>query len=233
MRSSWIAIALLAALAVGAAKAEQAVDLELVLAIDSSNSVNASEWGFQIRGYAAAFRDPRVQAALSSGPTGRIGVSVIVWADPGERHRESPWFVLATPADGERFAAFIRRFGRGVFGDTGIGAGIVAAIRKLNGGGLVAPRRVVDVSGDGRESRLRSHIGLPTAREMARSHGVTVNGLAILTDDPELDRWYRDHVIEGPGAFVMTADGYADFARAIANKLLREIEHRERISQRN
>lgn len=228
---TWIA-ALLAALAAGSAKAEQTVDLELVLAIDSSNSVSASEWGLQVNGYAAAFRDPRVQAALASGPNGRIGVSVIVWADAGETHRESPWFVLATPADGERFAAFIPEFGRGVFGETGIGAGIAAALHKMKRSRFTAARRVIDVSGDGRESPSRSSAALPLARELARRNGVTVNGLAILNDDPELDRWYREHVIEGPGAFVTTAADYADFARAIVRKLLREIEHKERLSLR-
>jgi hypothetical protein len=225
--------ALLAALVIIAAPAaaEQAVDLELVLAIDSSSSVDEAEWALQMQGYAAAFRDPRVQAAVSSGPNGRIGVAVVVWADATVPKWESPWSVLAAPADCQRFAAYMAGLGRGPLGGTGIGAGIATAIRKLDRNGLAAPRQVVDVSGDGRETPPRENVVLiPMANAMARARGVTVNGLAILNDDPGLAVWYRDNVVAGRDAFVMTAADYADFADAITRKLLREIEHQERLS---
>jgi hypothetical protein len=216
-----------------AAAADEAVDLELVLAIDASSSVDESEWALQMQGYATAFRDPRVAAALASGPNKRIGVAVVVWADATVPKWESPWFVLATPADSERFAAFMESTGRSVFGGTGIGAGIAAAIRKLERNGMTAPRQVVDVSGDGRETPPRENVVLiPMANAMARARGVTVNGLAILNDDPDLARWYRNNVIAGRGSFVMTAADYQDFTQAIVAKLIREIEHRPRLSRR-
>jgi hypothetical protein len=216
-----------------AAAADEAVDLELVLAIDASSSVDESEWALQMQGYAAAFRDSRVTAALASGPNKRIGVAVVVWADATVPKWESPWFVLATPADGERFAAFMESTGRSVFGGTGIGAGIAAAIRKLERNGMTAPRQVVDVSGDGRETPPRENVVLiPMANAMARARGVTVNGLAILNDDPGLVSWYRNNVIAGRGSFVMTAADYQDFTQAIVAKLIREIEHRPRLSRR-
>jgi hypothetical protein len=216
-----------------AAAADEAVDLELVLAIDASSSVDESEWALQMQGYAAAFRDSRVTAALASGPNKRIGVAVVVWADATVPKWESPWFVLATPADGERFAAFMESTGRSVFGGTGIGAGIAAAIRKLERNGMTAPRQVVDVSGDGRETPPRENVVLiPMANAMARARGVTVNGLAILNDDPDLARWYRNNVVAGRGSFVMTAADYQDFTQAIVAKLIREIEHRPRLSRR-
>jgi hypothetical protein len=228
-------IALIVALAAGVAPAaaEEAVDLELVLAVDASGSVDESEWALQMQGYAAAFRDARVQAALSSGPEHRIGVAVVVWADATVPKWESNWFVLAAPADAERFAAFMAGLERGAIGGTGIGAGLAVAIRKLDRNGLNAPRQVVDVSGDGRETPPREYVVLiPQAKAMARARGVTVNGLAILNEDPGLDRWYRNNVIFGQGAFVMAAADYEDFADAITRKLIREIEHRERLTLR-
>lgn len=226
-------LAFLLVLLAAPAVAEEAVDLELVLAVDASGSVDESEWALQMQGYAAAFRDARVQAALASGPNKRIGVAVVVWADATVPKWESAWSVLAAPADAERFAAFMGGLGRGAIGGTGIGAGIAAAIRKLDRNGLTAPRQVVDVSGDGRETPAREFVVLiDWARQMAEARGVTVNGLAILNEEPELGRWYRDNVIAGRGAFVVTAAGYADFAEAIVRKLIREIEHQERLSLR-
>ncbi len=219
--------------AIAPASANEAVDLELVLAIDSSSSVDESEWTLQMHGYAAAFRDGRVQAAIGSGPNGRIAVSVLVWADATVPRWPGPWFVLATPADSERFASFMQELARPVLGGTGIGAGVAAAIRRFERNGFTAPRQVVDVSGDGRETPPRENVVLmPMANAMAWARGVTVNGLAILNEDPDLAAWYRNNVIAGRGSFVMAAADYDDFADAIVRKLIREIEHEERLSRR-
>ena len=212
-------------------RAEEVVDLELVLAIDASSSVDESEWRLQMDGYAAAFRDGRVQATIFSGPSKRVAVSVLIWADATVPKSETPWFLLATPGDAENFASLMSGLPRGTEGGTGIGAGIAAAIRKLDRNEYVAPRQVVDVSGDGRETPAREVVVLmPQARAMARARGVTVNGLAILNEDPDLALWYRNNVINGQGSFVLTASDYADFAEAIRLKLIREIEHQERLS---
>ena len=212
--------------------AEEIVDLELVLAIDASSSVDPSEWRLQMEGYAAAFRDSRVQAAIRSGRSKQIAVSVLIWADATVPKSETGWFLLATPGDAENFAALMAGLPRGTEGGTGIGAGIAAAIRKLDRNEFVAPRQVVDVSGDGRETPAREVVVLmPQARAMAQARGVTVNGLAVLNEDPGLAVWYQNNVIAGPGAFVIPASDYADFAEAIVLKLIREIEHQERLSQ--
>jgi hypothetical protein len=220
-------------LALGRAWAEEAVDLELVLAIDASGSVDDAEWKLQQDGYAAALRDPRVQAALASGPTGRVAVAVLVWADASVPRWTSGWFLLSGPADGDRFAAFLDDLPRIPQGGTGIGAGLAAAIRMFDRNGFAAPRLVVDVSGDGRETPPRETVVLiPMANALAWARGVTVNGLAILNEDPDLATWYHDNVIAGQGSFVMTAADYADFADAIVKKLLREIEHQDRLTRR-
>jgi len=229
--------ALLAALlrltALSPAWAQEAVDLELVLAIDASSSVDEGEWDLQMQGYAAAFRDGRVQAAILSGPKQRVALAVLVWADSSVPKWSSDWFVLATPEEAERFGGFMAALPRVPEGGTGIGAGVAAAIRMLDRNGLEAPRQVVDVSGDGRETPAREVVVLmPAARAMAGARGVTVNGLAILNEDAGLARWYRDNVISGPGSFVIPAADFEDFAEAIVRKLIREIEHQERLSSR-
>jgi len=170
-----------------ASRAQEAVDLELVLAIDASSSVDEREWRLQMEGYAAAFRDARVRAAIRSGPAKAIAVSVLFWADATVPKSETGWFLLAAPGDAESFATLMSGLPRGTEGGTGIGAGIAAAIRKLDRNDFSAPRQVVDVSGDGRETPAREVVVLmPQARAMAQARGVTVNGLAILNEDPDL-----------------------------------------------
>ncbi len=213
--------------------AEDRVDLELVLAIDASSSVDEGEWRLQMDGYARAFRDSGVQAAILSGPSKRIAISVLVWADATVPKSETAWFLLSGADDAEKFAALMSALPRGTEGGTGIGAGIAAAIRKLDHNEFTAPRQVVDVSGDGRETPAREVVVLmPQARAMAGARGVTVNGLAILNEDAGLALWYRDNVISGPGSFVVPAADFHDFPEAILRKLIREIEHQERLSRR-
>lgn len=213
--------------------AEEAVDLELVLAIDASSSVDDAEWALQMNGYASAFRDERVQAVIASGPAHRIAVAVTVWADASVPKWNGEWFALAGPGEAERFASYMAALPRGAEGGTGIGSGLAAALRRFDRNGFEAPRQVVDVSGDGRETPAREVVVLiPMARAMAKARGITVNGIAILNEDAGLAGWYRDNVIAGQGSFVITAADYADFASAIVAKLVREIEWQERLSQR-
>lgn len=225
--------ALLLLSAIAPAGAEELVDLELVLAIDASSSVDEAEWALQRQGYAAAFRDSRVQEAIGSGPSGRIAIAVVVWADATVPKWNSDWFLLAGAADAERFASFMGALHRGAEGGTGIGSGIATAIRRFDRNFYAAPRQVVDVSGDGRETPAREVVvTMPMARAMAGARGVTVNGLAILNEDPELAAWYRNNVISGPGSFVIPAADFEDFSQAIIAKLIREIRHEERLTNR-
>lgn len=186
-----------------------------------------------MQGYAAAFRDGRVQAAIRSGPKRRVAMGVLVWADASVPKWESGWHVLATADDAERFGGFMAALPRLPQGGTGIGAGVAAAIRMLDRNGIDAPRQVVDVSGDGRETPAREVVVLmPAARAMAGARGVMVNGLAIFNEDAGLANWYRNNVISGPGSFVIPAADFEAFAEAIVRKLVREIEHQERLSTR-
>ena len=108
----------------------------------------------------------------------------MVWADATVPRWESEWFVLAGPGEAEASADFMANLPRSPEGGTGIGMGLAAAIRKLDRNGLSAPRQVVDVSGDGRETPPRENVVMmPMARALARARGVTVNGLAIVNEE--------------------------------------------------
>lgn len=219
----------------GAAFAEE-VDLELVLAMDGSGSISESEYILQLEGTARAFEDASIQQAIVSGPVGRIAVSMMIWSDAAFPKFKSGWFVLGSAADANAFAAKVRvfhkhtgrKFGIGG-GGTGIGEGIRVALEMLATNPHHGLRRVIDVSGDGVETDpwFRKAITLTLARPLADQAGVQVNGLPILNVDfPRLDDYYREQVITGTGSFIVVANGFKDFGRAIREKLGREIEHR-------
>jgi len=202
------------------------VDLELVLAIDSSGSINAREFALQMEGIARAVTDPDVIAAIERGPLGQIAVAFIIWAEAGIPGDESRWFRIASQSDAARLAATIRTFPRRVGGGTGIGAGLVQAMRMFERNGFEGTRQVVDVSGDGRETPPRDYVVLvDSARGMALSRRITLNGLAIENEDADLADWYRAEVATGRGAFVMAVADFEDFADAMRRKLIREIEY--------
>ena len=210
---------------------EAEADLELVLAVDASGSVDDGEFELQLSGIAAGFRDPAVKAAIRAGRKGRIAVEVLIWAEPEVPKDTSGWFMLANEADAHRFADLVAHLPRHQNGATGMGEGVAAAVRSLRQNGISARRQAIDVSGDGEETTPREMVvTMPQARGMAALSGVTINGLAILQDDPKLGEWYRNHVLTGETSFLMTANGYDDFAEAMRRKLLREIEDRPKLS---
>ena len=220
----------LAGLALGAfypdrGHASDVVDLELVLAIDASDSVDQREYRLQLQGMANGFRDAAVIQAFQSGPTGRIAVAVVLWADPTKPVRPSEWYILATARDAEAFASVVEGLPRTVGGGTGIGAAIAEAVRLIEANDITSLRRVIDVSGDGLETTARDEgiLVVSRARSIARRSGVTVNGLAIHSDLPGLAAWYAANVTSGPGSFVISAHDFVDFERAMRIKLLREI----------
>ena len=209
------------------ARAED-VDLELVLAVDASGSVDETEFQLQIQGIAEAFRDEAVQSAVGSGPTGRIAVALVIWADATQIPDKSDWFVLRDRTSANAFADAVSQFPRRVEGGTGIGSAITYSVRMIGANRFDAPRRVVDVSGDGVETPAREDLTvlLPQARATAAANDVVVNGLAIVNEVRELDDYYRQNVIIGHDSFVMKSQNYDDFREAIRSKLLREISAR-------
>ena len=199
----------------------QSVDLELVLAVDASSSVNAEEFRLQMQGIAAAFRHPAVVRAIdAAGPAG-VAVTLVQWSGSGITAQAVDWTLLSGSLSSYAFAAQVEAAPRLVEGGpTAIGSALLYAGALLDANAYEGKRRIIDLSGDGisNEGDYAS-----TARAHLVKQGVTVNGLAILNDEPNLGRYYLAGVVGGPGAFVLTALDFRDFAVAIRQKLVTEI----------
>ena len=198
-----------------------AVDLALVLAVDASGSVDHVRFELQKQGYAAAFRHPRVVAAIQSGPTQSIAVIMMQWTGPALQVTAVPWTRISDTASANAFADAVAASPRALFGGgTSISGAIDTSMALLFDNPYKAARRVVDISGDGANNRGRP---ASAARDEAVRAGVGINGLPILTLEPDLDRYYEHNVIGGPGAFMIAAKSYETFADAILKKLIAEI----------
>lgn len=209
------------------ARAREPVDVELVLAVDVSRSVDAQEQEMQFRGYAAAFRDPRLIQGIAGGPLGQIAVTFFTWSDWNIQEHLIPWTLIDGAAAAHRFAEAIDAAPRRTFLYTSISGAIDFATR-LFGRGHEGTRRVVDISGDGINNSGRP---LAEARADALARGIVLNGLAVLdryahpwaSGLPPLDEYYRAEVIGGTGAFLMVAEGFEAFEQAARRKIIREI----------
>jgi Protein of unknown function (DUF1194) len=204
-----------------AARAEDQVDLQLVLAVDASGSVNMYRFNLQMKGYAAAFRNPRVLAAIRSGISQAIAVTMHQWTGPFLQVQVVPWMVVKDEASAEALASAIENTPRKLFGGgTSISGAIDYSMQILAQSPFTATRRTIDVSGDG-----RNNIGRPArmARDEAMRDGITINGLPIVSVEPDLDTWYFENVIGGPGAVMVPCDSYESFGEAILKKLIIEI----------
>jgi Protein of unknown function (DUF1194) len=242
MRQCAMAIALVLVvigLPVGAATADDnEVDLLLVLAADVSRSVDAEKFKLQREGYAAAITDPRVVKAMTQGSRRRIALCFIEWADDYEQSVIVSWSLIEGAEDARRFAGLVRTAPRVHSGRTSIGAGIDYALVQLGRAPFRSARRVIDVSGDGTSNAERT---VTLARDEALARGVTINGLAILSDKPMstnprhthppggLAAYYQANVIGGPNAFVVEAVGFDDFGRSLIGKLIKEIADAGRV----
>jgi len=196
------------------------VDLALVLAIDCSFSVDASEFRLQMEGLGRAFMREEVKAAIRRGDRQRIAVTAMQWSDETNQMVVLPWTIIAGNADADEVGAVLARMPRRLAeGGTSIstaltyGAALFAAAPS-------ARRRVIDVSSDG-----RNNIGPPVnaARDRIVARGITINALAILNEWPTLDVYFENQVAGGQAHFVIPADDYDAYAEAIYRKLLREI----------
>lgn len=208
-------------LAAPRARGAARTSLQLVLAVDASGSVDMPRFELQRDGYAAAFRHPAVRAAIRGTPTGSIAVTMVQWTGPSLQSVVIDWTLIDGDPSAEALAATIDRTPRALFGGgTSISGAIDAAVSLFRHAPFQAERRVIDVSGDGQNNRGRSS---GEARDEAVNAGIVINGLPILALEPDLDVFYRDHVIGGPGAFLVTAHSFEDFAQAIRSKLITEI----------
>jgi hypothetical protein len=200
---------------------ESLVDLNLVLAVDASGSVDNSRFELQKQGYAAAFRNPRVLAAIRAGDQQAIGVSMVQWTGPTLHVIVVPWTVVKDQDSATAFAAAIAAAPRRLFGGgTSLSGAIDYGVLMLKASAFTSARQVIDISGDGSNNRGRS---VTLARDEAVKLGIRINGLPILTVEPDLDQYYLQNVIGGPASFVIAARSYDQFAEAILRKLIAEI----------
>jgi hypothetical protein len=216
---------LLAAALIGPAAAQtarqQPVDLALVLAVDASGSVDRVRFELQKQGYVAAFRHPRVLQAIRSGPIQSIAVIMMQWTGPSLQVIAVPWTQISDQASANAFADKVAAAPRALFGGgTSISGAIDASMALLFDNPFQATRRVIDISGDGSNNRGRS---VSQARDEAVRAGVGINGVPILALEPDLDQYFKQNVIGGPGAFVIAAKDFETFGEAILKKLIAEI----------
>lgn len=200
---------------------ETPVAVELVLALDSSASVDRQEFQLQLDGLSLAFRDPEVQEAVENLKPLGAAVAVLQWGAPGETRVVLPFTELHSARDSKAFGfriSLVRRWERA--SATSIVTALDDSRTLIETNEYDGQRRVIDVSGDGPDN---SGLDLEAARRRADSAGIVVNGLPIMADQPDLDRYYRDRVIIGNDAFIEPARDFEDYVRAIREKLLREL----------
>jgi hypothetical protein len=206
-----------------AASVSGPVDMALVLAVDVSGSVDDQRFELQMDGVAAAFESVAVQRAVLSGPRNAIIVAFVQWANKPKL--VIPWTRLSSAADIKAFAIRIRAMRR-LGGDFTCMSNMMqyVADKLLPLAPVQAGRRILDISGDGRDN-CNGARSVDALRDDLVSQGATVNGLPVVTTgrDDALERWFADHVVGGEQSFVMPAFGYDDFGRAIQQKLISEI----------
>jgi hypothetical protein len=213
------------ALSDGAARAQMLVDVDtaLLVSVDVSNSVDDQRYRLQMEGIAKALEDPGVISAITNGPQAAILFAIMTWSDRSEI--TSPWVRIGSAAEAKALAARVRKLPR-VRGEFTC---LSRMLRSVND--KVVPqiparanRVVVDVSGDGRDDCNPDEPASVVRDELVASK-VVINGLPILTGDEgkSVEDWYRENVMGGVGSFILPANGYGDFERAIRQKFIVEI----------
>jgi hypothetical protein len=210
------------------ARAEEPVDVALVLAVDVSRSVDEDEARLQREGYRNAMTDARLMEAIRGGMMGGIAVCYVEWAGIEYQRLVLPWTRIGAQRDAEVWADRLAEAPRASLSWTSISGAIDFARQALADCPFEATRKVIDVSGDG-----VNNSGPPAeeARDRAVAEGITINGLPILNDRPTfgrrppipLDIYFRESVIGGPGAFMIAAEDFDVFGQAVRRKLIREI----------
>jgi hypothetical protein len=206
-------------LALTAAIPAQAAAVALVLAIDVSESVSTERYQLQHEGIARAFETPQLIDAISAAPGG-IEALVLEWSDPDKIAITVGWTRIANRNAATAFATTVRTTHRTSNGLTAIGSAMLAAAAAFDHMPEPAGHRVIDVSGDG-----MANFGDPpaAARDALVQQGITINGLAILSEEPWLDEYYRQNVAGGPSSFVVIAKDYESFSEAMLRKLVQEV----------
>lgn len=204
------------------------VDLELVLAVDVSRSMTPLELEIQRRGYAEALTSDEVWTAIRGGMIGRVALTYMEWAGQFHQRVVVPWTLIETREDAARFAAAITAHFDGSMRRTSISGGLEAATIAFEINDFHGLRRVIDISGDGPNNHGRPVL---PARSEVLAKGIIINGLPLMTEDemsrrfgiPDLDAYYTNCVIGGPGAFMLPVWSWEDFEPTLRRKLVLEL----------
>ncbi|RCS25876.1 DUF1194 domain-containing protein [Phyllobacterium salinisoli] len=204
------------------------VDVELVLAVDASRSMEAFEQKIQRDGYVAALRHPQVIKAILEGLHGRVAITYIEWAGFGSQRIIVPWTLVDSKEAAEKLAAELDQPVPPPQSRTSISGAIDFSAGLFDNSGFKGQRRIIDVSGDGPNNHGRS---VTAARAAALDKGITINGLPLMTrgslyggwDVKDLDQYYGDCVIGGPGAFMIPVNSWEQFPEAVRRKLMLEL----------
>lgn len=205
------------------------VDLELVLAVDVSSSIDETEARRQREGHVAALADPDIISAIQSGGYGRIAVVYLEWADADFQRVVAPWTVIETEQDAQVFAATLATAPFVSGRRTAIGAAIESSVTLMEENAFEGVRQVIDISGDGPQN---SGSSLSAARQRAEAANITINGLPIAggrqhpfrpSVSIDVSAYFENQVIAGPGAFISPSNEHDDFVDALRRKLIIEI----------
>lgn len=210
------------------ARAETQVDLQLVLAVDVSRSIDEVEAELQRRGYVEALTNDRVIDAILSGEHKRIAVCYTEWAGTHYQVVVIDWTVIDSAGAARRFAEKLSEAPRTSQSWTAVGAALAHAGQRFENSGFAPKRRVIDISGDG---RTNDGPAAEIIRDRLVTQGIVVNGLPVMMNrtnfgrppDLTLDKYYEENVIGGPGSFLIVADNFEQFGRAVRTKLVREV----------
>jgi hypothetical protein len=199
----------------------QPVDLALILAFDGSASVTYESFGLIASGTAAALRDDTVAAGLLGGARGASLCALVLWSGPGDQEILVDWTRLDSPQALADFAQSVDNVPRIVrAGTTAIGAALLFCETMLFEAPAKSDRQIIDVAGDGRNNEGPDPVPI---RDRLVEAGVTINGLCVLHEEPDLVESYQREVIGGVGAFALQCQNYAGFAAAMRQKLRQEI----------
>ncbi len=228
----WLIAAWLLLTIPGPARAGEQVDLLLALVTDVSRSIDDAEFTLEKDGYQAAFTSGDVITAIKTGPVGAIAVTYIEFASATEVRTVLDWTVIRDAATATTFAARLGAAPRSFWGRTAIGAGMEGALQAMAAATFEGPRRIIDVCGDGTNN---TGPDVAEVRDRAVEAGVTVNGLAIINENPiawsfahvqppgGLAAYYGENVTGGPGNFVLEVHDFRSFGAAMTRKLINEI----------
>lgn len=216
----------------GAAAQDIPVDLELVLAVDVSMSMDGEEQQLQRDGYVSAFRNPEIIEAIKTGPYGQIAVTYVEWSGEYFQRMLVPWTLIDGEETARSFADMLAAAPIRSNFRTSISGALIYATGLFGGNGYRGPA-AIDISGDGANNQGPE---VEVARDAAVRSGITINGLPLLLrpgsmdsyfEIMKLDDYYQDYVIGGTGAFMIPVRRVSEFGPAIRRKLILEIARRD------